>query len=117
VPIPLSRLRLLTRRFNQAQILAQSVAKLSGKPVEPLALRRRHGRAHQAGLSRNERLRNVSGMFSVAPHAVATISGRRIVLIDDVITTGATVSAATRALRTAGAARVDVLALALTLNH
>jgi ComF family protein len=113
VPVPLARFRLMSRRFNQAQILAAELARRSGKPVDALALRRTRATRHQIGLSRSERRRNVAGAFSVDPEAFSVISGKAVLLIDDVITTGATASAAARALLKAGARRVDVLALAL----
>ena len=116
VPVPLARMRLLTRRFNQAQILAGELARRSGKPVEPFALRRTRPTAHQTGLTRAERRRNVRGAFVVPERALPRIAGKNILLIDDVITTGATASAAARALKKAGAARIDVLALALVAD-
>ncbi len=116
VPVPLARFRLLARRFNQAQILAAELARQSGKPADAFALQRTRTTAHQIGLSRAERRRNVAGAFAVPARALATIAGKSILLVDDVITTGATVSAAARALKKAGAARVDVLALALVCD-
>ncbi|HMN36768.1 MAG TPA: ComF family protein [Hyphomicrobium sp.] len=111
--VPLARGRLIMRRFNQAQILANEVARLSGKPVAPLALARTRKTRQQVGLSRSERQRNVAGAFAVPAGQVSHVGGRAVLLIDDVITTGATASAAARALKKAGARRVDVLALAI----
>ncbi len=116
VPVPLAHLRLISRRFNQAQILAAELARRSGKPVDAFALRRSRATRHQIGLSRSERRRNVAGAFSVAPEAWPSISSMAVLLVDDVITTGATASAAARALRKAGARQVDVLALALVTD-
>ena len=116
VPVPLARFRLLSRRYNQAQILAAELSRQADKPCLPLALLRTRSTARQIGLTRRERQRNVSGAFAVAPGATAQIAGKSVLLIDDVMTTGATVSAATKALKTAGAARVDVLALALVTD-
>ena len=113
VPVPLSRGRLLLRRFNQAQILASEVARLSGKPVSATALIRHRITKQQVGLTRGERKKNVAGAFSVAASGKLLIEGKSVLLIDDVITTGATVSAAARSLKHAGAARVDVLTLAI----
>lgn len=113
VPVPLARWRLLSRRFNQAQIVAAEVGRRTEKPVNPFALVRSRSTEHQVGLTRAQRLRNVAGVFRVPPNELPNISGKAIVLIDDVITTGATASAAARALKRAGARRVDVLALAL----
>lgn len=113
VAVPLATRRLLHRRFNQAQVLAHEIARLSGKPVAPLALTRVRPTRSQVGLSRSERERNVAGAFAVPARSVPAIAGKAVLLIDDVITTGATASAAARALKRAGAARVDVLAVAL----
>lgn len=111
--VPLARRRMLMRRFNQSQILANEVARLSRRPVAPMALVRTRTTRSQVGLSRSERERNVSGAFAVRPGQAARITGKRVLLIDDVITTGATASAAARVLHRAGAASVDVLALAI----
>jgi ComF family protein len=116
VPVPLARFRLLTRRYNQAQLLAAELSRQTGKPCLPLALLRTRSTARQVGLTRRERERNVSGAFAVSPEWVDKITGKSVLLIDDVMTTGATVSAATKALKKAGAARVDVLALALVTD-
>jgi ComF family protein len=116
VPVPLARWRLFTRRFNQAQILAAETARLAKKPVRPFALVRVRSTPHQVGLTRAQRQRNVSGAFRVPANETVSVSGKAIVLIDDVITTGATASAAALALKRAGARRVDVLALAIVAN-
>lgn len=112
VPVPLHRRRLMWRQFNQAQALAGAVAKASGTPVEPFLLRRIKRTKPQIGLSRAQRADNVQGAFAVPEEAKPFVEGRRIVLIDDVLTTGATINAAARALLRAGAARVDVLVFA-----
>jgi ComF family protein len=116
VPVPLARFRLLSRRFNQAQLLAAEIGNRSGKCVHGQGLLRIKATARQLGLTRLERQRNVAGAFAVNPRTKAEIAGKSILLIDDVITTGATVSAATKALKKAGAARVDVLALAIVTD-
>jgi ComF family protein len=116
VPIPLARLRLLTRRFNQAQLLAAEVGRQTDKPVLPLALRRTRATMSQIGLTRRQREHNVSGAFAVSPQTIHHISGKSVLLIDDVMTTGSTAAAATIALKKAGANRVDVLTLALVTN-
>ncbi len=116
VPVPLTRLRLLSRRFNQAAILAQEVSRITGIGAEPLALLRTRRTRPQLGLSRAERRKNVAGAFAVADAYKARIAGARLVLIDDVITTGATARACARALKRAGVARVDVLALAMVTD-
>lgn len=117
VPVPLSRWRLFTRRFNQAQILSTEISRLTGKPTRASILKRRHASRRQTELSRSERQRNVAGRFLIDGRDAHHIAGRRVLLIDDVITTGATVSAATRTLKIAGAANVDVLSLAMTLRR
>lgn len=116
VPVPLSRRRLISRRFNQAALLAQDIARAGGIAYEPLALVRTRATQQQVGLTRVERRLNVRGAFAVVPARAATVAGRRVLLVDDVITTGATCGAAARALRRAGAASVDVLALALVTD-
>ncbi|MEF3367428.1 ComF family protein [Methylocystis sp. 9N] len=112
VPIPLHRLRLLSRRFNQSAALAQAISRESAVPLETMALLRVKPTAPQVGLSRAQRAANLSGAFRVAPERAAAIAGRNVVLVDDVLTTGATANAATRALLRAGAARVDLLVFA-----
>jgi len=116
VPVPLHRWRLLQRRFNQAALLAAEVSRLTRVPCDPLLLRRTRATPRQVGLARSERARNMVGVFAVAGDHEARLAGRRVVLVDDVITTGATVEAAARVLKRAGAARVDVLALALVTD-
>lgn len=115
VPVPLHRWRLLTRRFNQAAILAQEVGGISTVTVDPYALVRRHRTVQQVGLTEVQRRQNVAGAFMVPPSRRAAIEGRNVVLVDDVITTGATINACARALKAAGAARVDALALGLVV--
>jgi ComF family protein len=116
VPVPLNRWRLLGRRFNQAAILANEVARLTALPCAQLALTRIKATPRQVGLTSVERRANVAGAFRVPVPARHTIKGRHILLIDDVITTGATCNSAARALLTGGAASVDVLALALVTH-
>lgn len=113
VPVPLHPWRLMARKYNQSAILAHEVSRLSGIPVAPVALVRVKRTPSQVGRTEAERRRNVAGAFAVPRLHRSRIEGRRVLLIDDVITTGATCGAATVALRRAGAARVDVLALAL----
>lgn len=111
VPVPLTRGRLLWRRFNQAAVLANELSQRTGVPAEALALRRIKPTRSQVGLSLSERRLNVRGAFAVSAQRRRRIEGRRVLLIDDVITTGATADACARALYKAGAAGVDVLAV------
>ena len=109
-PVPLHRWRLFSRRFNQSALLARGIAESAGLAFEPgLLVRTRHTQS-QVNFSRLGRLNNVRGAFAVRPGGA--VAGRRIVLIDDVMTTGATVNACARVLKKAGAASVGVLTLA-----
>ncbi len=108
--IPLHFNRLWLRQFNQAGALASEIAKASGKPFEPDLLRRVKATRSQVGLTREQRADNVQGAFRSSPDAPSR--GRRVVLVDDVLTSGATANAAARALLRAGATRVDVLVFA-----
>jgi ComF family protein len=112
VPVPLHWRRLWARRFNQSAMLAAAIAKESGVPVAAGALKRVKPTAQQVGLSRTERAQNVQGAFRVPPEGKAAVTGRRLVLVDDVLTSGATVDGCARALLRAGAANVDVLIFA-----
>lgn len=104
VPLPLHKLRQLERGFNQARLLAEGVARETGLPITaPLV--RVHSTSRQVGLSREARRTNVAGAFACN----APVSGQRLLLVDDVFTTGATAKAAAVALRDAGALRVGVL--------
>ena len=113
VPVPMSRRRLFWRKFNQAAILAHEIGRRSGLPVAVSVLRRRRATQPQVGLTRAQRRDNMEGAFGIAKRRRALIEGHNILLVDDVITTGATVNACARALKRAGAARVDVLAVAM----
>lgn len=110
VPVPLDRSRQRGRGFNQSELLAREVGRLTGVPVDARALRRQRTTQTQTGLTHRQRRLNVRGAF-VAPRP-ASIAGKRIALVDDVITTGATAGACAHVLKNAGAARVVVLALA-----
>ncbi|TWG90278.1 ComF family protein [Mesorhizobium sp. J18] len=115
VPIPLHRGRFLRRRFNQSAELARAFARLAGLPFDPVAVERIKGTRRQVGLGARERQDNVRGAFRVRPEKEIAVAGRRVVLVDDVYTTGATVSSVTRALKRAGARNVDVLTFARVL--
>jgi ComF family protein len=112
IPVPLHWRRLWARRFNQSAALAEAVSAVSGVPVIHTALKRIKATAHQVGLSQSERSINVQGAFRLSDEGRMKVTGRRLVLIDDVLTSGATVDACTRALLRAGAANVDVLVFA-----
>lgn len=113
VPVPLHRWRLWRRRFNQAALLAKPIAASASLPFVPQALVRRRATRTQVGLSRAGRADNLSGAFLVPSDKAHLIAGRRVLLIDDVRTTGATGNAAARALIRGGAASVDLLTFAL----
>ena len=115
VPVPLHRLRLIWRKFNQAAELSRALAALSGTPVLIDAVRRTKRTRRQIGLSPRARAENVRSAFAVTPEGREALFGRRVVLVDDVYTTGATVAAVTRALKRAGAADVTVLTFARAL--
>jgi len=116
VPVPLHWRRLWTRRFNQSAALAEAVSRESGVAIAHHALKRVKATAQQVGLSRKDRASNVSGAFQVAAEARAQVAGRRLVLVDDVLTSGSTVDACARALMRAGAAQVDVLVFARVVD-
>jgi ComF family protein len=115
VPVPLHRRRFVWRRFNQSAELARALARRSGKPFEPAALVRVKVTRQQVGLGLREREDNVRGAFRVPPEADIKVRGRRVLVVDDVYTTGATVSAVARALKRGGASAVDVLTFARVL--
>ncbi len=112
LPVPLHWRRLWARRFNQSAALAGAIADICGVPVLHGALKRVRATPQQVGLSKSERADNVQGAFRVPAEAKAHVAGRRLVLIDDVLTSGATVDTCARALLRAGAAHVDVLVFA-----
>ncbi|OFX00817.1 MAG: hypothetical protein A3D94_15695 [Alphaproteobacteria bacterium RIFCSPHIGHO2_12_FULL_66_14] len=119
-PVPLHWRRLLTRRYNQALLLARAAARAMSAAASPdierrLApdlLCRRRWTGSQAGLRARERRRNVREAFEVHPRWAAEVAGKTVLLVDDVLTTGATAEACTRALQRGGARHVDVLTLA-----
>lgn len=112
MPVPLHWRRALARRYNQSGILARQIGRHCGVPVAHDHIKRTRPTAHQVGLSRHERARNVQGAFAVPQTARAALKGRNVVLVDDVLTSGATSDACARALLRAGAARVDLLVFA-----
>lgn len=112
VPVPLHRTRQLTRRYNQSTELARAIGRITGLRVDPTLVARKRRTPQQVGLSASARERNVAGAFAVDPSAAARLAGRRIVVVDDVITTGSTVKAVTKALKRSGFADVDVISFA-----
>ena len=112
VPVPLHWRRLWARRFNQSAMLATAVSATTGVPVVTSALKRVKATAQQVGLTRTERAANVQGAFRVPKEGKPAVAGRRLVLVDDVLTSGATVEGCAKALLRAGAANVDVLVFA-----
>lgn len=111
VPVPLSTERLRERGFNQSALLAH---RLAGPKADPFTLLRLHATEAQSSLPRAQRLRNLRGAFAIEPARAAALQGQNVMLVDDVMTTGATAHAATLALREAGVAKVTVVVLART---
>jgi ComF family protein len=116
VPVPLHWRRGWSRRYNQSGALARVIERQTGVKLVSEALRRVRPTQQQIGLSRTERASNVQGAFKVATDRKADIAGRRIILIDDVLTSGATAGACAHALLRAKAAQVDVLVFARVVD-
>lgn len=116
VPVPLHPSRLWQRRFNQSAILAKRLAAETDIAFDPSLLTRAKRTTSQVDLNWEERRQNVADAFTLAPDRAGWLKGRHIVLIDDVITTGATVEACARILKQAGAGQVDCLAMALAID-
>jgi ComF family protein len=112
IPVPLHRLRLLRRRYNQAAEIARRLSAQTNVAYFPDALVRVRATRGQGGRSAAGRRRNVAGAFRVPAGWRRRVEGRRLVLIDDVLTTGATLDGCARALKSVGAARVDVAVIA-----
>ena len=116
VPVPMHTRRLRQRRYNQAALLTLALSHLTSVPALPDALIRIRSTAPLKTLSARSRRAEVSGAFKIRPRRRKIVEGARIVLVDDVMTSGATVTACTDALMTAGAASVDVVAMARTVR-
>lgn len=116
VPVPLHRGRLAKRRFNQAALLAQALGREAAMPAAVDLLRRARATPSQGHLSAALRRRNVRGAFVVNPRRTRMLQGANVLLVDDVMTTGATLDACTAVLRRAGAAQVDALVVARVLR-
>jgi ComF family protein len=112
IPVPLHWRRQWARRFNQSALLAEVIAKASGRTVVHGALKRVKATPQQVGLGKPARAQNVQGAFRVPPEGKPAVARRKLVLIDDVLTSGATIDACARTLLRAGAERVDVLVFA-----
>ncbi len=111
-PVPLHRWRLLWRRYNQAALLALALGRHADKPVVPDLLVRKRATPSQGRLGPAQRRANVAGAFALRPRHAGRVEGFRVLLIDDVLTTGATAEECAKALKRAGAKAVDVLTLA-----
>ncbi len=117
VPIPLYRTRLWRRRFNQSGELAKVIGRAKVLEVDHQALRKVKATPSQTGLNARQRKENLAGAFKVRDEAQGRIAGRRVVLVDDVMTTGATLNAAARVLLRAGASEVDAMVFALVAER
>jgi len=113
IPVPLHRRRLFVRRYNQAALLARALGRIAGRPVLLDALIRVAPTRNLDGKSAAERREEVAGAFAVRPRRAAGLRGHRVLLIDDVMTSGATTAACASCLLEAGAGSVDVLVAAL----
>jgi ComF family protein len=111
-PVPMHPLRLIRRRYNQAAEIARPLARRAGLAYWPEALKRKRAGESQAGKSGSGRLRNVQGAYACPAGWAARVAGKRILLVDDVMTTGATADACAKALMKAGAAGVNVAVIA-----
>jgi len=117
MPVPMHWASLLSRRYNAAAWLAQALASRTGHACHTRQLLRAKSSRHQRGLGRAARLRNIRRAFRVSDAARSALAGAHVVLVDDVITTGATANACAKVLKAAGVARVDVVTLAHTVKE
>ena len=117
VPVPLHWRRLMKRKYNQSALLAYEISSRVNLPVMPQLLARIRPTTPQMRLDRKTRLTNMHKAFASPPAATATLKGKCVLLVDDVVTTGATANACARALKRAGAREVRVLALARTVRE
>lgn len=117
VPVPLHRGRLLSRRYNQSALLAQALSRISGRHAVLDGLRRTRATAFLARKSGQERKTEIAGAFAVRQSRQEQLADARVLLIDDVMTSGATADACARALLAAGVARVDVLVAACVADQ
>ncbi|MDR2158086.1 MAG: ComF family protein [Holosporaceae bacterium] len=112
IPVPIHFFKRLKRKYNQSELLALELKKLSGISYEPRILRKNKHTPQQEGLSRIMRLKNVNGSFGVNSQYSDLLRGRTVVLVDDVLTTGATVNECSKILKKHGAIKVTVLTVA-----
>ena len=112
MPVPLHKRRMLSRRFNQSQLLSMTIARSLGLETDNFSLEKRKATASQGGLGRKARFKNVKASFAVGADREGFIKEKNIVLVDDVLTTGATASACAKALKKAGAKSVGVVTFA-----
>lgn len=115
VPVPLHWRRLMTRRYNQALVLAEQLSRLSGQKVSNVLKRNKATQSHGGHSQAELRFARFEGAFTVSPKHVQSIKGKKILLVDDVRTTGATLEHCARVLRNAGAVHVDALVVSLVL--
>jgi ComF family protein len=115
IPVPLHPFRLWRRKYNQAALLARALAKISGHPYLPRAMKRTKHRPPQASLARKARLQNMRGVFAVTEGYQQRIKGQTVLLVDDVMTTGATLNHCAATLKKAGAAKVFATTIAHSL--
>ncbi len=115
IPVPIHRLRLFQRKYNQAALLAKAISHLSNIPCQLFTIKRLRNTRAQAGLSIKQRTENVKGVFAIAENDL--IKNKTILLVDDVVTTGATVKQCAQVLVNCGAAEIKVLTLARTITR
>jgi ComF family protein len=112
VPVPIHFLKRLKRKYNQSELLAQKLGIISGIPYEPRILRKEKQTPQQEGLSRNARLKNIRGSFGINLQYVHLLRDKNVILVDDVLTTGATANECSLNLKKHGAKKVIVLTIA-----
>ncbi len=117
IPVPLHWTRLLSRKFNQSALLATHLSKLTNKPCDLHIMQRKKRTRQQYGLTRPERQLNLQGALAVDKLSAYKIEGKRVLLIDDVMTTSSTANAAARVLIKAKASHVDVLTFARVTSY
>lgn len=115
-PVPLHRMRMLKRKYNQSAELARYVSKNSKAAYVPDLIIRHKSTKQQNGMTAKERQENQSGAFKINPRYANNIIGKKVLLIDDVLTTGATLGECSRVLREANTKQIDVLVLACVAN-